>query len=370
MQNIKLEYIWLDGSNPQQIRSKTKIVNLEPLEGESNIFESYKSGKRKAPVWNFDGSSTYQAETSKSELLLVPVNYFVNTLTAKSIIVVAEVYNTDMTSHKTNTRSKMMDTINNYDDETFYGYEQEYFIFDNQTNKPLGWPSEQGSYPKPQGDYYCASGGGNVSGRSFVEEHVDLCLAAGLLVSGINAEVALGQWEYQIGPVPAEDGADQLWVSRYFLYRLSEKYNYRIELDPKPFKGSNWNGSGMHVNFSTKTLRDDKKNKRKIAEQMCKKLKETHKDHIDVYGVNNEHRLTGLNETSSMNKFGWGTGDRTKSIRIPTSINDPEAVGYIEDRRPSSNADPYLIVDRMIKTILEERMQKKILVEVLDPEIN
>jgi glutamine synthetase len=352
MQNIKLEYIWLDGSNPQQIRSKTKIVNLEPFEGELNIFESFSKGKRKAPIWNFDGSSTYQAETSKSELLLVPVNYFLHPLVARTIIVLSEVYNTDMTPHHTNTRRGMINAIENHDDETMYGFEQEYFIFDNKTDKPLGWPSDQGSFPKPQGDYYCAVGSNNVSGRDFVEEHVDLCLGAGLLVSGINAEVALGQWEYQIGPVSAEDGSDQLWVSRYLLYRLSEKYNYRIELDPKPFKGNEWNGSGMHVNFSTKTIREDKENKREIAEQMCKKLEKKHKEHIEVYGVNNEHRLTGLNETSSMSKFGWGIGDRTKSIRIPSSINESDTVGYIEDRRPSSNADPYLIVEKMITTIL------------------
>ena len=108
----------------------------------------------------------------------------------------------------------------------------------------------------------------------------------------------------------------------------------------------------MHVNFSTKTIREDKENKKAIAEQMCKKLEKKHKEHIAIYGVNNEHRLTGANETSSMDKFGWGIGDRTKSIRIPSSINEANAVGYIEDRRPSSNADPYLIVEKMITTIL------------------
>ena len=348
---IKLEYVWLDGAKPQQIRSKTKIVNLAQISDERDVLQSYKTGKRNAPVWNYDGSSTFQAETSKSELLLKPKNYFLNPFLKDSIIVLCEVYNTDGTPHSTNTRAKMIEALDKYDDETNWGWEQEYFIYDNKTGRPLGWPED--AEPREQGEYYCAVGANNVSGRKFVEVHADLCIKAGLSVSGINAEVALGQWEYQIGTVTAEEGADQLWVSRYILHRLSEDFGYRIELDPKPFKGNQWNGSGMHVNFSTKTIREDKKNKKEIAIEMCKKLEKTHSEHIAVYGENNDERLTGENETSSIENFGWGIGDRTKSIRIPSTINDADAIGYIEDRRPASNGDPYLIVDRMVSTILK-----------------
>lgn len=365
---VKLEYVWLDGAKPQQIRSKTKIVTLsqipeerdaaskkemQPLKFElAYILDSYKSGKRKAPVWNFDGSSTFQAETSKSELMLHPKSYFLNPFAKDSIIVLCEVCNTDGTPHATNTRAKMVDTLRKHDDETMWGWEQEYFIFDAKTGRPIGWP-EQGE-PREQGEYYCSVGAGNVAGRDFVEKHADLCLSAGISVSGTNAEVALGQWEYQVGPVFAENGADQLWISRYILHRLSEEFGYRLELDPKPFKGNQWNGSGMHVNFSTKTIREDKANKKEIAIEMCKRLEKTHSEHIAVYGENNAARLTGANETSSIERFGWGIGDRTKSIRIPSTINDADAIGYIEDRRPASNGDPYLIVDRMVRTILVE----------------
>jgi glutamine synthetase len=346
----KLEYIWLDGAKPQQLRAKTKIVKSEWNTEE--LLNQYKSGNLSAPEWNFDGSSTYQAETSKSELALIPKNYFINPFAKDSILVLCEVYNTDGTPHESNTRAKMMDTLEKYDDETMYGWEQEYFIFDQKTERPAGWP-ENGN-PREQGEYYCAVGTNNVSGREFVEEHADLCIAAGISVSGINAEVALGQWEYQVGTVTAEEGADQLWISRYILHRLSEKYGYRIELDPKPFAGNDWNGSGMHVNFSTKTIREDKANKKEIAIEMCEKLSKKHAEHIAVYGENNAARLTGANETSSIKDFGWGIADRTKSIRIPSTINDPNAIGYIEDRRPASNGDPYLIVDRMVRTILQE----------------
>ena len=356
--NIHLEYIWLDGSYPQQIRSKTKIVEKEvttlfssseiPVTPET-IFKSWKENPDTLPLWNFDGSSTGQAETSKSELLLKPVNIFIDPFKSNGFIVVSEVMNIDMTPHETNKRAKMVETLNKYDDETMYGLEQEYFIYDSKTNKPIGWPKE--GFPAPQGPYYCSVGGNNVAGRDFVEEHTTLCEIANLQISGINAEVALGQWEYQIGPVYAKEGSDQLWVSRYILERLSEKYGYYIALEPKPYHGQEWNGSGMHVNFSTKEMREDLKNKKKLVIEACERLGEKIEEHIDVYGPNNEHRLTGANETCSIKEFRYGIGDRTASIRIPSSINDKTTPGYLEDRRPASNGDPYEIIQRMVKTI-------------------
>lgn len=350
---IYLEYVWLDGNYPQQIRSKTKIIEST----KNTTFEKWKKNPESLPVWNFDGSSTNQATTKNSELLLKPVNIFIDPFKEDGFVVLAEVYNTDMTPHKTNKRNKMIETIKNFDDETMYGFEQEYIIYDRSTNKPLGWPID--GFPKPQGDYYCAVGGNNVTGRQFVDEHTSLCGISELEISGINAEVALGQWEYQIGPVYAADGADQLWMSRYILHKLSEKYNYYIELDPKPYKGNDWNGSGMHVNFSTKEMRKDLKNKKKLVTEACEKLGTRVKEHIDVYGVNNQYRLTGANETCSINEFRYGVGDRSASIRIPTSINDNKTPGYLEDRRPASNGDPYEIVNVMIETICGEVVSNK-----------
>lgn len=350
---IYLEYVWLDGNYPQQIRSKTKIIEST----KNTTFEKWKRNPESLPVWNFDGSSTNQATTKNSELLLKPVNIFIDPFKEDGFVVLAEVYNTDMTPHKTNKRNKMIETIKSFDDETMYGFEQEYIIYDRVTNKPLGWPID--GFPKPQGDYYCAVGGNNVTGRQFVDEHTSLCEISELEISGINAEVALGQWEYQIGPVYAADGADQLWMSRYILHKLSEKYNYYIELDPKPYKGNDWNGSGMHVNFSTKEMRKDLKNKKKLVTEACEKLGTRVKEHINVYGVNNQYRLTGANETCSINEFRYGVGDRSASIRIPTSINDNKTPGYLEDRRAASNADPYEIVNVIIETICGEAVSNK-----------
>jgi glutamine synthetase len=365
-----LEYIWLDGNYPQQIRSKTKIVekeitddiiediqNSETGDVRKPFYNDWKNNPKSLPMWNFDGSSTGQAETSKSELLLHPVNIFIDPVKPNGFIVISEVYNTDGTPHHTNKRAKMVETVKKYDEETMWGWEQEYFIYDKKTNKPLGWPTD--GYPRPQGPFYCAVGGNNVDGREFVEEHTTLCEIIGLKISGINAEVALGQWEYQIGPVYAIDGADQMWVSRFLLQRLSEKYGYFIELEPKPYKGNDWNGSGMHVNFSTKEMRDDLKNKKNLVIEACEKLGQKVEEHIAVYGPNNEDRLTGANETCSIKEFRYGIGDRTASIRIPSSIEDKTTPGYLEDRRPASNGDPYEIVTRMVKTICGGKSDKK-----------
>jgi glutamine synthetase len=337
MKTFFLEYIWLDGNNPQKLRSKTKIVTAK------------NEDKIKVPNWGFDGSSTNQAETSKSEMVLVPVNRFKDPFRENGFLVMCEVYNTDMTPHSSNHRSILQETLNISDENTMYGFEQEYIIYDRETNKPLGWPKE--GYPRPQGDYYCGVGGNNVSGRKFVERHAELCLEAGLAFTGINAEVMLGQWEYQIGPVYALDGSDQLWISRWLLERVSEEFNYFIELHPKPYRGNDWNGSGMHVNFSTESMREDLKNKKQLIIEACEKIGQSIDEHISVYGVDNEFRLTGANETCSIKEFKYGIGDRTASIRIPFSVNDDYTPGYLEDRRPASNANPYEICNVMVKTI-------------------
>lgn len=361
--NFYLEYVWLDGNYPQQIRSKTKIIEKTFAEYDTDFRETlikeWKEDISKLPVWNFDGSSTGQSQTSKSELLLKPVNVYIDPFKWNGFIVLSEVLNTDGTPHSTNKRNKLANVVDKYDSQTMYGLEQEYFIYNVQTQKPLGWPSDPRSFPRPQGDYYCGVGGKNVVGREFVDHHTELCLSMGLKVSGINAEVALGQWEYQIGPVYALEGADQLWVSRYILERLTEQYGYYIVLDPKPYKGTEWNGSGMHLNFSTLEMRTDMKNKKKLVIEACERIGEKIEEHIDVYGPGNEDRLTGHNETCSISEFRFAIGDRTASIRIPSSINDETTPGYLEDRRPSSNADPYEIIARMIKTVCKTKKKEK-----------
>jgi len=333
MNKIRAEYIWMDGHSPtQKLRSKTKVLdkaikNLEDL-----------------PVWGFDGSSTNQAEGNDSDCMLKPVYKTLDPIRGgNNLLIMCEVLNPDRTPHKTNSRAHLAKIAELYkDEEAWFGIEQEYTLFEGRN--PLGWP--EGGYPAPQGPFYCGVGADEVYGRDIVEEHLDLCLEAGLEISGINAEVMPGQWEYQIGPLGPLESADQVWLSRWLLYRISEDYGVSATLHPKPVKGD-WNGAGAHTNFSTNAMR--KKGGLKVIETACEKLALKHASHIQIYGAHNEERLTGLHETCSIKEFRYGVSDRGASIRIPMQTAN-EGYGYLEDRRPAANMDPYKVCAMLIET--------------------
>lgn len=332
MEKIKLEYVWLDGYMPTaNLRSKTKVVEVE----DSSVTPTPESLSN----WSFDGSSTQQAEGKKSDCILKPVRVIPDPFRNAGYIVLCEVLLPDGSLHPTNTRGGWEDQ-----DDMWFGFEQEYVLM--QDGKPLGFPKD--GYPAPQGPYYCGIGFGKVAGRDIAEEHMELCLDAGLNVTGINAEVLLGQWEYQLLGKGGKQACDDLILTRYILERVCENYGVIVELHPKPVQG-NWNGSGMHTNFSNTYLREV--GGQDYVEALMTKFAKTHEEHIAVYGAHNEMRLTGLHETQSMDKFTYGTSDRGASIRIPAGMPDDGWKGYLEDRRPASNADPYLIAERIIKTV-------------------
>ena len=231
------------------------------------------------------------------------------------------------------------------------GFEQEYTLFDGRN--PLGWPDS--GYPGPQGPYYCGVGSNKVSGRDLVEKHTRLCIDAGIIIYGINAEVMPGQWEFQIGyrGIKGEDAgalnaSDHLWIARWLLDRVSEEYNVEVSFDNKPIKGD-WNGAGLHTNFSTNATRDPKTGIQAIN-QAVDNLSQTHQDHISVYGHNLGERLTGLHETCSIEEFKSGASDRGCSIRIPITV-EITGCGYFEDRRPGANSDPYEVASVLIKSV-------------------
>ena len=326
----KLEYIWLDGFLPtQSLRSKTRI--------ERNF-----SGKLKdCPVWSFDGSSTQQAKGNDSDCLIKPVAIFPDPDRSNGFLVMTEVLNADGTPHESNARS----TIDDDDNDFWFGFEQEYFLWNPITNIPLGFPEK--GFPPPQGQYYCSVGAANAFGRDCIEEHLDQCLEAEINVEGINAEVATGQWEYQVFAKGAKNAGDQVWVARYLAERNAEKYGLSINLHPKPIKGD-WNGSGMHANFSNGAMRDS--GDENIFNKICEEFGKNIKKHINVYGADNDQRLTGLHETQSIDKFSYGVSDRGASIRIPIGTVEDGWKGRLEDRRPASNGDPYKIASVIVST--------------------
>lgn len=332
MTKAKLEYIWLDGYKPtQSLRGKTKIV------------ENFSGKLEDCDLWSFDGSSTQQASGGKSDLLLKPVYICKDPgRVGDGYIVMCEVLNSDKTPHETNGRA----TIDDDDNDFWFGFEQEYVLQDIETGKPVGFPT--GGYPAPQGPYYCSVGAANAVARDLIEEHLEMCLEAGLNVEGINAEVMMGQWEYQIFSKGAADAGDQIWVSRYLLERCGEKYGIKVDWHCKPVKGD-WNGSGMHANFSNTTLRTC--GSQEVYNAVCEAFAPRVKEHIDVYGADNEQRLTGLHETQRIDQFSYGVSDRGASIRIPIFTVEHGWKGWLEDRRPASNADPYKVAAEIIRTV-------------------
>ena len=325
----RIEYIWVDGYTPEpNLRSKIKVVK-EVIYKLDDI-----------PEWNFDGSSTLQAEGNNSDCILKPVRVYWSGVDTSKIYVLCEVMNPDGTPHETNQRAKLGDE----DVDMWIGFEQEFFIREGK-NKPILGHSE-GSI-EGQGKYYCGVGS-NVVGRDIVEEHMDFCLTMGIDITGVNAEVALGQWEYQVFSKGKLKAGDDLWMSRYFMEKLSEKYGYYIEYHPKPLVYGEWNGSGLHTNFSTDKMRN--KGGVKYFTALFNSLESRRRQHIEVYGSDNELRLTGRHETQSIDKFSWGVSDRGASIRVPVSTAK-EWKGHIEDRRPASNANPYEIVKVISETI-------------------
>jgi glutamine synthetase len=324
----KAEYIWVDGTVPTpKLRSKTKIVadGAEP------------------PIWGFDGSSTNQAPGDRSDCVLRPVCMVPDPIRGgNDKLVMAEVLLTNMSPHTTNTRAGCAAIAEQVKGEEYwFGLEQEYTFFDGA--RPLGFPEH--GFPAPQGGYYCGVGDDEVFGRPIVEAHLNACLTAGLGISGINAEVMPGQWEFQVGPLSALDVSDHLWLARWLLYRVAEDFGVSATLDPKPVRGD-WNGAGCHTNFSTNAMRSSYQPNVDAAEALRKR----HDLHIANYGFGIEDRLTGLHETASYKDFTYGVSDRGASVRIPWQV-EVDGKGYIEDRRPCANIDPYTVTRLIMETV-------------------
>lgn len=315
------EYVWIGGEG--ELRSKTRVLCSLDLK---NI-----------PIWNYDASSTGQAPSNGiTEGILQPVAHYKNPLRKinnyNSLLVLCETYDVNGNPYKTNYRCRAKELFNSkVDEEPWYGLEQEYFI--NVKQGPI----------ENKFQHYC--GLASKYERQIVEKHLEMCLEAGLTISGLNAEVADRQWEFQIGPSEGINAGDELVIARYLLERIAEEFDATISFIPKPEKYAN--GSGCHTNFSTKIMREE--NGIEEIYKAINKLSTSHKEHIKLYGKGNEKRLTGLHETASYKKFSWGNGTRNTSIRVPNQVIK-DGCGYFEDRRPAANIDPYLVTATIFET--------------------
>lgn len=329
--SYRAEYIWIDGSIPtSKLRSKTKVVP---------------SGED-LPIWGFDGSSTNQAPGKNSDCVLRPILVLPDPIRGgDDVLVMCEVLTVDMEPHPSNTRAACVATEEKYASfEPWFGIEQEYTFF--KDGRVHGWPSH--GYPAPQGGYYCGVGDDEIYGRDVVEAHTKNCMDAGIAISGTNAEVMIGQWEFQVGPLGPVAASDHLWLARWLLYRTAEDFGIAATLDPKPVKGD-WNGAGAHTNFSTKQMRESYE----PIIAACEALGTRAEEHIDHYGADIEHRLTGLHETAPWTEYSYGVSNRGASVRIPWQVAQ-EGKGYIEDRRPNANCDPYVVTRLITETVCSQ----------------
>jgi len=343
---VELDYIWLDGSDSPSLRTKTRYINLSDDERNLELTD--------IPKWGYDGSSTKQAEVSSSDMVLQPVKLYTSQENPNRGYVLCEVYNTKGKPHISNARTDLAKILDKNDnaDGVLFGVEQEYVFINPKNQQPWQWPerwdeeekAQKTFFPAPQGRYYCGTGN-FVRGKDIAREHARRCHDIGIMLSGINAEVMLSQWEYQLGPQNPIDLADDLWMARYLYELLAEEHDFAIETFPKLFKDNDdWAGTGCHINFSTPALREG--NTKRYIDDLLVGISEDHKKHIKAYGVGNEFRLTGKNETAHIDTFEWGENDRSVSVRIP---HDGD---YLEDRRPGGNIDPYEAFSALLESLL------------------
>ncbi|GBG83252.1 hypothetical protein CBR_g36867 [Chara braunii] len=332
-ERIIAEYIWVGGTG-LDLRSKPRTLP-RPVKSVSEL-----------PTWNYDGSSTGQAPGDDSEVILCPRAIFRDPFRGGSnILVMCDCYTPQGVPVLTNARyaaNKLFQLAP--ETEPWFGLEQEYTLLDKTHKWPLGWPVN--GYPGPQGPYYCGVGADKAWGRRIADAHYKACLYAGIKISGMNAEVMPGQWEFQVGPAVGIEAGDQVWVARFLLERIAEMEGVVLSLDPKPVAGD-WNGAGCHCNFSTKAMRED--GGWDVILEAIKKLSLRHVEHIESYGDGNERRLTGRHETASIDQFSWGVASRGTSVRIGRQTQ-ADKMGYLEDRRPASSCDPYIVTSKVFET--------------------
>jgi len=372
---VSAEYIWCSGSDTHHdIRSKVRTLSVDKFkdlpDSDFMVQDDLALIERNAklfPMWSFDGSSTGQALCCKgqgenTEIYIQPKRVWPHPFPMKhqgkeirTFVVLCECFLPNLPLEPTpdNTRVIANEVFNQkLEAKPWFAMEQEYVIMDPSTARPYKWPAN-GGFPAPQGPYYCSNGMSGW-GREIAEEHYAACLSIGVRLSGLNAEVMPAQWEYQVGPCTGIEAGDHALVARWLLVRVAAMHNLDISFHSKPVDGD-WNGSGMHTNYSTEDMRQP--GGMKAIKEAIKNMEPNHKRDLLLYGDDNHLRLSGKLETSDMKTFSSGIGLRHVSCRIPVQA-DADGCGYYEDRRPSSSADPYLVIATLFSSSMNIKGEK------------
>ena len=331
-----MEYVWLDGNEPlPKLRSKTRYMDFsDPISDETiNTLLD----------WNFDGGSTNQGSLENSDRRLRSIRPYEDPFHEDGMLVLCEVDYHSGVPHETNSRTHLSSLVDDHPG-ILVGFEQEFTLVNPANNEPLGFLLS----PTEQGQYYCGAGCMNVIGRFVVDEFEKACLKAGIELDGINAEVMPGQWEFQTKAQDPCKAADDLWVARYILERISEIKPVIVSYDPKPH--ADFNGAGCHTNLSTDSTREEFTEIHQ--DKLMNALEADHMQYVKVCGEGSERRLTGECETSDIKVFSSGVGDRGVSVRIPEKVSR-ERAGYFEDRRPGANIDPYRVLYSLISSVIK-----------------
>uniref|UniRef100_A0A914DZH4 glutamine synthetase n=1 Tax=Acrobeloides nanus TaxID=290746 RepID=A0A914DZH4_9BILA len=345
---IKVEYVWINVSG-QTFQSKTRTLDFEP------------KTLSDVPMW----TCVYDPV---KETYLKPVGLYNDPFRlAPHKIVFCETLEKDMNPSFFNSRQRCNEVMEAAKDQhPWFGMEQEYTLL-GADKHPLGWPKD--GFPAPQVNaeglavYQMASGTGTVMGRKISECHYAACLYAGLSIAGTNAEELLSEWEYQIGPVEGIHLGDQVWMSRFLLYRVAEQFDVIVTFNPKIAAGD-WSGAGCHCNFSTEKMRQP--GGLKVILEACEKLSKAHKEHLAYYdaaqGKDNARRMIGRSTAPPLEECVVGIMNRTASIRVPLMV-EQNGCGYLEDRRPAANCDPYLVTEAIVKTVCLGRKLSRVYAE-------
>lgn len=277
------------------------------------------------PTGTFDGSSTGDAEVGSSDLRIKPCAVY-RDVDGVGVFVLCDIDTAETP------RANLLTLIENRKvfgaESCWFGFEQEYFLL------PFESESEQDAF------HYCSP-----TSETIPQHHYNECRQMGVHITGWNCEVAPNQYEFQVCAAGVS-AADDLIMARWVLLRVCQEHDKGLLLVPKPIPV--YNGSGLHTNFSTPQMRTSPGGWSTMLKSVGL-LRDRHNEHMEVYGDGNEERLSGMYETSAFDTFSWGIGSRDTSVRLQ-KVMKGEDKGFIEDRRPASNANPYVVCYALVNT--------------------